>query len=218
MGKHSHRSLRSPSPSSDDSLPDMSPPAKRVDNKAVSEGTKQGVPASMQSLVNHALLGELGAAGAANAGAFEALQAAASEVRIVDQLFTRRAADFPDVKLEECVLSLVGECRSAITHTVGVCVHERVHSFPSHMASRLNVAHSVTHEPTFDDYTLKKEMEYAFVNIPQSFRWCARKHRLSEKDRNSALGRFILRGEGASADVRDAYEAKLRAVWAERYA
>ena len=196
----------------------MSPLAKPVDNKAVSESTKQGVPASMQWVVEHALLGDLGAFGAANAGAFEPLQAAASDVRIVDQMFTRRAADFPNVKPKECVLSLVCVCRSAITHTMGVCVHERVHSFPSHMASILNVAHSVTGEPTFDDYALKKEMDYAFVKLPQSFRWSARKDRLNEKDRNSALGRFILRGDGASSGVRDAYGAKLRAVWAERYA
>ena len=39
------------------------------------------------------------------------------------------------------------------------------------------------------------------------------------KDRNSHLGRLILRGEGVSRqDIRDAYEAKLRDIWAAVYA
>lgn len=47
------------------------------------------------------------------------------------------------------------------------------------MAAKLNVFHSVTHAPTFSDYSLMKEMGRAFEGIPADFRWAARRDALS---------------------------------------
>ena len=92
-----------------------------------------------------------------------------------------------------------------------------LYRFESHMAANLDVLDSVTHEHTFDEYTLSKEKSRAFEWMAKDFRYCARNDLLSEKDRNSKLGRFFLRGEGVVQSVRDAYEAKLRGMWEARY-
>ena len=71
-----------------------------------------------------------------------------------------------------------------------VCVRvfaNALHRFESHMAANLDMRHSVSHEHTFDETALVKEMHRAFVTLPSGFKWAAHKGRLSEKDRNSKL-------------------------------
>ena len=55
------------------------------------------------------------------------------------------------------------------------------------MAANLDVLDSVTHEHTFDEYTLSKEKSHAFEGMAKDFRSCARNGRLCEKDRNFTL-------------------------------
>ena len=102
MGRRSRRKRSRDSDESDedarlsDEYPDMSQKAKRVSDEELTSqhaildavgphaeqdtaASAHGVPAALQSFVGHALLGEYGSVGAANAGPMEALHAAAAK-------------------------------------------------------------------------------------------------------------------------------------------
>ena len=236
MGRNKRRRrAASPSLSSDSEFPDMSPTkpaseaAKQVsDTELTSQhaildsvdgrATAAAAPA-LQANIQHALLGEFGVTGANNSGPFEALHAALEPDRIAAALLTRRGASFIGVAPARCVPAgilcprpVVASCSCAFVSTCASYRHK------ARIAENLNIYDSVTHDPKFSEPRLAKEMRFAFEQLHEDFKWAARNGRLGERDRNSQLGRFFLRGEVANHSVRAAYEAKLRDAWAKHYA
>ena len=133
MGKRSRRKRSRDSDESDedarlsDEHPNMSRNAKRVSDEELTSrhaildavgphaeqdtaASAHGVPAALQSFVGHALLGEYGSVGAANAGPMEALHAAAEPQRIASELFVRRMSEFKGVPATR----YVPHCRGSV--------------------------------------------------------------------------------------------------------
>ena len=215
MGRKRSRRAASPSPSPDPDLPDMSPTklvsdaAKQVSDteltsqhailESVDDRATAAAAHALSANVEHALLGEFGVTGANNSGPFEALHAALEPDRIAAALLTRRGASFIGVAAAQCVPAgilcsrpVVASCSCAFVCTCAPYRHE------ASIAQNLNIFDSVTHAPKFSEPRLAKEMRFAFEQLPKDFEWAARNGRLCERDRNSKLGRFFLRGEVAN--------------------